>query len=114
MNGVDGVINDYLRSQIDNYCYMVQRGKPAALIAIQERYLKEAMDIVKQQYGLKIYKEKLTNDDWLSLWIYKNDYIPEIIKKVPRKPESIFDHWVLGKLFGYSEEAIQDFLFNPL
>ncbi len=88
---------------------MVQRGKPAALILIQERYLEDAKNVVEQEYKLKTYCKKLA-DGWISLWIYKHEYILEVIKKVPQKPEGVFEHWVLGKLFGYSEEAIESYL----
>lgn len=92
---------------------MVKRGKPAALISIQKRYLKEALSLIENEYKLRTYCEMLA-DGWITLWIYKNDYLLDVIKKVPQKPKSVFEHWVLGKLFGYSEEAIQDFLSNQL
>lgn len=75
--------------------------------------MEKAVNLVKKQYNLKTYKEKLS-DGWYSLWIYKSNHILEIIKKVPREPKSVYDHWVLGKLFGYTEEAIEDFLTNQL
>lgn len=92
---------------------MVQRGKPAAIISIQKKYLEEAVNLINEEYKLETYHEILA-DDWITLWMYKNKYLLEIIKKVPQKPESVFEHWILGKLFGYSEEAIQDFLSTQL
>lgn len=101
-------MNDYLKAQIDNYCYAVKTGKPTAVVAIQERYLKEAREIVKE-YQLKAYVEDLS-DDWKTLWIYKDDYLIEIIKKMPEQPKDVYDHWVLGKIFGYSDGSIKEFL----
>lgn len=95
--------------QIEVYCYLVQRGKPCALIPIQERYLYEALEYVRSLHKLNVYAVKLS-DGWTSLWIYKDDYMFEVIKSLPEKPKTIFDHWVLGKAFGYSDEAIKEFL----
>lgn len=35
-------MNEYLRGHIDAYCYMVERGKPAAMIPIHKRLVDEA------------------------------------------------------------------------
>lgn len=91
------------------YCYMVQRGKPAALMPIQERHLEAAEKTVTEVFGLKIYVEKL-HPGWVSLWIYKYPHILEVIKTAPQDPRTVTDHWLLGKLFGYEEAAIQELL----
>ena len=97
------------RAEIDAYCYMVQRGKPAAMVSIQERHLKEAVALVTDLYQLKVYTENLV-EGWTTLWIYRYPHILEVIKSVPQVPDTVFDHWLLGKLFGYEEVAIQEFL----
>lgn len=103
------LLNHILIGKVDTYCYLVQRGKPCAMLPIQERYLLKVKEHIKKIYGLKIYNEKLS-DGWLTLWIYKDDFMIEIIKSLPEKPKTIYDHWVLGKAFGYSDEAIKEFL----
>jgi hypothetical protein len=95
--------------ELDAYCYMVQRGKPAALVPVKGRYLEEALAVITARYGLKSYAEELANG-WCMLWIYKYPHILEVIKATPQAPKTVFDHWVLGKLFGYEEAAIEDFL----
>lgn len=92
------------------YCEMVQKGKPAAMLPIQARYVNEAKTII-QSYGLHKYLEKLA-EGWLMLWIYRFPHILEVIKSVPQAPRTAYDHWVLGKLFGYSEEAIGEFIWR--
>lgn len=92
------------------YCEMVQKGKPAAMLPIQVRYANEAKTII-QSYGLNEYMENLA-DQWLTLWIYKFPHILEVIKSMPQAPKTVYDHWVLGKLFGYSEEAIREFILS--
>lgn len=90
------------------YCQMVQRGKPAASIPVKEVYMEEAQNLVND-FGLRVYAEPLS-EGWITLWIYNYQHILEIIKTVPDKPETAFDHWVLGKLFGYDESSIGEFL----
>lgn len=110
MDGIKSA-NDWLKSQVEAYCYMVSRGKPAAVLAIQNRYSTEINSIVKSFQGLKTF-EQFLSEGWISLWIYKKDYILEVIKSLPEEPKTIYDHWVLGKVFGYSDEAIEEFIRN--
>ena len=100
-----------IRAQIIGYCEAVKTGsKPTALMSIQTRYEEEAVKLIKD-LGLEAYTKKVMEDEnWQVLWIYKEYYLLEIIKMAPRYPNSIFEHWLLGKLFGYSEEAIKKFL----
>lgn len=97
------------RGEIDTYCYLVQRGKPAAMLSVQKRYLDEAIALVSELHRLMFYTEKLT-EDWGVLWIYRYPHILEVIKSLPQVPNTVVDHWLLGKLFGYEEIAIQEFL----
>lgn len=95
--------------ELEAYCYMVKRGgKPAASLALQDRYLEAANQIVEEN-GLSIYVEDLA-PGWVTVWVYKYPHVLEVIKAVPQAPTTVFDHWVLGKLFGYSEESIRDFV----
>lgn len=94
--------------QLEAYCMMVERGKPAANLPIQSRYAEEAISIIKR-HGLKYIKNPLS-DGWEEIWVYKYPHIGDIIRVLPQVPKTAFDHWVNGKLFGYSEEAIHEFL----
>ena len=101
-------MNNILKEKIYNYCYQIKTGKPVASVVIQDRYINEAKQIINKN-GLKYFIEFLS-DDWFTLWIFKRDIMLEIIKALPDKPISIFDHWILVKAFGYSDEAIEEFL----
>lgn len=101
--------NSALKGEITAYSYMVERGKPAAMVAIQERYIEEVISFIESTFNLKTYIENLS-DGWKTLWIYKYQHILDIIKLVPQAPQSVMDHWILGKLFGYEESVIQDFI----
>jgi len=101
-------MNDFLKGQIEAYCYMVEKGKPAAILPVQSRYLKEATELV-DTYGLNSYAED-SSENWYELWVYKYPHTLEIIKSLQQVSSDILKHWILGKLFGYSEEAIREFL----
>jgi len=104
--------SERLLGEIETLCYMVKRGaKPAALVPVQSRYIKILADFIEKDWGLNIHAEQLS-DGWHSLWIFKYSHILDVIKSLPKVPSTPFDHWVLGKLFGYSEEAIQEHLTN--
>jgi hypothetical protein len=108
MSDVEKNISEVLNCKITTYCQMVERGKPAACIAIQERYIDSAKHAVIG-YGLKLYTDKLS-EGWLSLWIYKYPHILDVIKNAPQVPRTAYDHWILGKLFGYEEAAIGEYI----
>lgn len=114
MNSPEAVdIPEFVRGQVSVYCYMIQRGKPSAILPIQNRYTDELQRHIESQYGLHVYTEALT-EKWTTLWIYKDSYMLKIIQGLPHKPETVFDHWVLGKIFGYSDEAIRQDLESQI
>jgi hypothetical protein len=42
--------------------------------------------------------------------ILKKPFILENIKKLPEKPKTIYDHWVLSKAFSFPDETIEEFI----
>lgn len=104
-------MNEYLKATIELHCYLVNCGKPCSNIAIQHRYDMEIVEASKEAKfnDCKIYMKFLA-PDWTEVWIYKKDFMLEIIKALPDKPKTNYDHWVLGKAFGYSDDAIEEFL----
>ncbi|MNW52994.1 hypothetical protein D3C74_305350 [compost metagenome] len=104
-------MNEHIESEIRTHCYMIERGcKPASCMPIQNRYVGMTIDICRS-YNVKNYLEKLT-DGWMTVWFYKYEHMLDIIRNVPDKPETAYDHWVLGKLFGYDEESIGEFILK--
>jgi hypothetical protein len=82
--------------------------KPIALIAIPDREIDQAKKIIKS-INLKYELINLC-DGWKSLYIYKYKYFNSIIKELPDNPKTIYEHWILGKAFGYSDSSIGEFL----
>lgn len=100
-------------AELLTYCQLVKRGKPAASIPLQEKHLEAALKIVRQEGELLTHTENLS-DGWITFWVYRYPHILEIIKSSPQAPNTVYDHWILGKLFGYEEAAIQDFIKTKL
>lgn len=95
--------------ELETYCYMVSRGcKPVAVMSLQNKYIDEAKEIIETK-SLKFYSEFLY-EGWSTIYIYKHKYLLDIIKSSPEKPETAYEHWILGKLFGYSDEEIGKFI----
>ncbi|AKN32395.1 hypothetical protein Ccar_16615 [Clostridium carboxidivorans P7] len=101
-------MNDLNKGKIVSYCEFVSRGKPTAMMPLQDRYIEEAESIINKN-NLFAYIEDLS-EGWKTIWIYKEKYMLEIIKNLPEQPKTVFDHWILGKAFGYSDESIKKFI----
>lgn len=104
-------MNSEIEMQIMMYCESINTGtKPVAMINIQTRYIQELKQIVEKE-NLYVYIKNVESDqNWKVAYIYKYSYLADVIKIAPEYPSSIYDHWVLGKLFGYSDEAIELFV----
>lgn len=93
--------------QIDAYCYMVQRGKPAAAVQVLVDDLADAL--VAVQAGGCLGFTSAPEGEWVGLWIYQRPFMREIIETtialdglLPAK----FAFWAAGCMFGYSLDAI--------
>jgi len=102
-------MNEHTKGQLIELCQMVYRGaKPCAMMPIMEKDFKMAK-ITCMMENCK-FKAVYLSDGWNPLWIYIRDEISEIIDTIPEKPETKADHYLLGSLFGYSNDAICDFI----
>ena len=100
-------MNDF--TQIHFYCEAVLTGcKPCAMFPIQDRYVEKVKKIIDGK-ALFIYTESLY-PNWTTFWIYKKKFMLDVIKNLPDHPETIFKQWALGKAFGYSDEAIEEYI----
>jgi hypothetical protein len=46
-------------------------------------------------------------EGWKTFWVFKRPYMKEVIRRAPEAPQTIVDHWYLGKLFGYGDDEIE-------
>lgn len=105
-----GNMDEFTEGRLKSYCEFVQRGKPTAMLPVQDRYVEEAIKDI--QYSNLLFCIEKVSDGWKTVWIYKEKYMLEIIRELPEHPKTIFEHWVLGKAFGYSEQSIEEFLLT--
>lgn len=105
-------MDNFVLNRIDFNCDMVKKGKPCSCEPVQDRYVDGSIKIINN-FKLRSYVEELSHG-WKTVWIYKDEYMLEVIKKLPEQPKTIFDHWTLGKAFGYSDEAIKNFVKTKL
>ena len=105
-------MNAWLRGKIDTHIYMIKNGKPTSIIAVQTRYVPEVIKLIEKQN--LFWLEEYLADGWSDIWIFKESLMEEIIKSLPKTPKLIYDHWILGKIFGYSDTEIFSFIKNNI
>lgn len=95
-----------------NYCYQVKCGsKPIAFTTLKTKYIDLAVSYAKEEYGLNTYIEEIENyPKWKNIYIYKHKYLIDIIKYLPKSPMTPYEHWIIGKACGYSDDAIGEFI----
>jgi hypothetical protein len=81
---------EFFSNHISAFCRRVKNGSVLEIVPIQTQYVRECQTII-HNYGLCVYAEP-KEEGWVYLWIYKQS----------------FHGWVLKRLFGYSEAAIQE------
>lgn len=103
-------VNPIVKGQILNYCETVSLGiKTIAMLPVQERYTQEIVEYIHQGQKLFFYVEPLA-EKWVNIYIFKYSFLIDVIKVLPEKPRTIYEHWVLGKAFGYSDDSIAKFI----
>jgi hypothetical protein len=112
MNTASPFLTGIIEGEFMTYCYQVKCGsKPIAFTTLKTKYIDLAVSYVKEKYSLNTYIEEIENcPEWKIIYIYKHDYLIEIIKYLPKNPQTSYDHWIIGKACGYSDDAIGEFL----
>lgn len=70
-------MDKFIKGQIISYCQFVKCGKPAAMMALKDRYVEEAKNLIDNQFNLSVHIENLS-EGWKTVWIYKEKYVLEI------------------------------------
>jgi hypothetical protein len=105
-------INPFIKGQVLSYCETVSLGiKTIALIPVLERFVDGICEYIEDKQQLYFYVEPLA-EGWFNIYIFKYEFLKDVIKKLPEQPKTIYEHWILGKAFGYSDEAIAKFIEN--
>jgi hypothetical protein len=100
---------------IEDHCYLISKGvRSAALVSFQQNKKTDIniIDEVAKRNNVKYYIKPYYKDGWKELWIYENDIVKYIIDELPDIPRLPSEHYLLGKLFGYSDDKIFDFIIK--
>lgn len=102
---------EYYQGLLNSYCYEVSKGtKPVALIQPKTIYVDRIKKLVEKE-GLNIKIETVEKyPEWSIIYIFKDKYLLEVIENAPKNPNTIYDHWILGKMFGYSDAEIKNYV----
>ena len=104
-------LSDWLHAELVTYCHWVELGdKPLAIIQLQQRYHEAVIKYLNNYQPHIKYVINFCTDGWLTLILYKYDHMRIIYDYLPDEPNSIFDHWLIGKACGYSDKAIEQYL----
>lgn len=104
------LINDFTRAQIVEHAQMVARGgKAFSVMPIKKVQVKDAIYFATQE-GVFVGLVDAGSDEWIHFWIFKHEEMFDIVKSLPSKPQTLYDHFILGLCFGYSVDAIMDFV----
>lgn len=101
----------WIISSLSNYISYVKCGvKPVSLIQINNRYLDECIQEIKDHNLLFITEE--TGKTHTNLFIFKDGMYEHIVSYLLwfSYNEEVFDAWLQGKVFGYSDEMIREFI----
>ncbi len=102
-----------LLGQVTAYCEQVNAGaKPCAQMLCLKKYLPFVEKNVKQEKCMIMYKD--VPADVVAIFIYKYDFVKPIIEELlidrDEGTPSAFQIWATGKLFGYSDYEISQYL----
>jgi hypothetical protein len=103
---------DYIvYGQILSYCEQVLNGaKLAAQIIINKKYRKMVCDTILNEKCK--FCDKKSGNDYYVIFIYKYPYVRILINELftEKSNPKLSDIWAAGKLFGYSDYEIGEYL----
>ena len=103
-------VGDFLLGEISASCYLIERGgRSVSNHTVQSRHLEAIQAYITHNHRLNTYA-RTYYPGWVSLHIFKRAFLLAVIKEAETLPPSIFREWVWGKLFGYSDEAIEEYV----
>lgn len=104
-------MNEFTEGQLTEMCQMVFReSKPSALALLKKVNLNRAENICIKE-GCEYWTKEIDRK-WREFWVFKRKEMLEVIKLLPEVPKTKLDHYLLGAIFGYSNNAICDYLKN--
>ena len=103
-------MNEFTKGQLIELCQSVFRGcKPLSVMPINKECETEAVKLIDSENVKSLIRE-MNDENWIEIWIFKRDEMRFIIDYLPDEPTTEYEHFVLGCAFGYSIDAICDFI----
>jgi hypothetical protein len=101
-------MDKFTEGQLIELCQMVYHEcKPCAMIPIKKKDKDYALHICNND--VYTYIEDIDKKR-IEFWMFKRIELLDVIKLLPDNPQTKADHYLLGALFGYSNNAICDYL----
>lgn len=112
-------------SEVENECYLIDKGvRSCALLSISGFYQNQ-IDIISKMEEIVLnhklhsytFKQRFLDCDLevYTFWIYKYHHQLALIKYLENKSnKDLCSEWITGKLLGYSDESIEEYLAMKL
>ena len=103
----------FVLGQANVYVEQVNAGtKLAAQIGCHARHVPAVREMVEKE-GCRIVIDEQRGEGRVAIWIFKHSFVEIIIAEMSHAkttPPTAAGVWAMGKLFGYSDSAIGDYL----
>lgn len=99
----------FLAGQVVAYCEAIRReSRVAAQLAFPKMYVATLTRLIARE-GCRSAVESVTSDH-ASIWIYRSRTVKRLIDRLALEPESALYTWSMGKLFGYADRDVLNFI----
>jgi|SRR5690606_41772060 len=106
-------MDEFMKGTTYSYADEVARGvKPVAEMTVKTERAMECVSFVHKHHPevTCLVEECDTSPGWSFVWMMKDARMYDVIVQRPVEPKTVADHWYLGKLFGYSDTDILDWV----
>lgn len=110
-------MDEFTKGTAYSYADEVAKGvKPVAEVTVKTGEVWKCVSFVHKHHPeVTCYVEECaTAPGWSFVWMMQDARMLDIIVQRPLEPKTAADHWYLGKLFGYSDTAILDWVRTEL
>lgn len=98
--------------RILTYCECVKTETKLLAEALVNRRDIDWVERVIANEGCRSIVDRAHSEDYAKVYLFKHSWVRQILEERKRKdaPKSALNNWITGKLFGYSGNAIAEFL----
>lgn len=103
-------MNEFTLGMLSQIVYDVERGaKPVGEVTVQKDIADEYVSYVERNHSVACHIKPF-DDVFSTIFVIKDNRMLGIVNECLKEPITTGDHYVLGKLFGYSDAAILDWI----